>query len=790
MLYQYVNNKVFITNVCLLAVIVSHPYHFNIIITIIVRNKNLYIMISMWKVRELTEKVTNMVMNYTEIEAKVREATNDEAWGPTGPQMLELAQATFYYEQFPEVMGMLWKRMLQDNKTAWRRTYKSLLLLAYLVRNGSERVVTSAREHIYDLRSLENYKYIDELGKDQGLNIRVKVKELIDFIQDDNRLRDERKKAKKNRDKYIGVSSDTMGFRSSYGEWDDWGTSKSKPDPSGSKGFKDSPTGSGDEAVDEFVEPSSIYKDGDASPKISHNLNSSPSLNSKSSSGKIELGLSSPSHSGSTVAPKKSSKPSRMVSLGAAAQYAKESQISKETSTTSQATKQSTTASNNLLEEIFESSKSNGTSSPAPKGVSLLDDDFSDFNPRETEQKSTSSKENDFGNFSSVFGGETKPKTGNEEFADFSSFQSPSVTPQAPSGNSLSNSSLLMDLPSPNTGPPLTNSTITPNNNLNFLDGLLEPSSTTPSGSSVPMTAGANNADLLSGLTSSMTSLNIVPSSANVEEEDIENPKENSEKKSLKSLLGRLHKALEKNEKRDIEAILNVVCDSLPGPFCPQKYSGLDCDSNSDFVLSEDLYANLFSTLCDEYFRKGCLRRDRSLKKLFFYIINNGYFECNIKGLCHILKNPNAITGTTGRWANSGVNINLDNLLQGTPKKTPGPPMNRMNPVAQAQMPSHAQGMMMGGIPPTVMSPHTPTSPTMGGVMSPLGMRPMMSPMGAPGMMPQNYFMGMPRQMPSPSLPTTMENGMEEVEANTSIFWNSMLLKQYSNNVSLQENIS
>lgn len=46
---------------------------------------------------------------------------------------------------------------------------------------------------------------------------RVKVKELIDFIQDDNRLREERKKAKKNRDKYIGVSSDTMGFRSSCG---------------------------------------------------------------------------------------------------------------------------------------------------------------------------------------------------------------------------------------------------------------------------------------------------------------------------------------------------------------------------------------------------------------------------------------------------------------------------------------------------------------------------------------------------------------------------------------------
>lgn len=166
-------------------------------------------------------------------------------------------RATFMYEQFPEVMNMLWIRMLRDNKKNWRRVYKvcwpctanslqtdsmwnkgkdpcsrlmgpfwimqeillfydslthlsyglkafwcltfltcwivcsgpgkkklpldhfgsfttvctfkintrivicpalqSLLLLAHLIRNGSERVVTSAREHLYDLRSLESY---------------------------------------------------------------------------------------------------------------------------------------------------------------------------------------------------------------------------------------------------------------------------------------------------------------------------------------------------------------------------------------------------------------------------------------------------------------------------------------------------------------------------------------------------------------------------------------------------------------------------------------------------------
>ena len=153
--------------------------------------------VSMWKVREMVDKATNLVMNYTETESKViwscmpvrkymplkhyyislqlqkwnwieifqvRDATNDDPWGPSGVQMQEVASFTFTYEAFPEAMGMLWKRLLQDNRTNWRRTYKSLLLLDYLIKNGSERVVTSAREHIYDLRSLENYTFVDDNG--------------------------------------------------------------------------------------------------------------------------------------------------------------------------------------------------------------------------------------------------------------------------------------------------------------------------------------------------------------------------------------------------------------------------------------------------------------------------------------------------------------------------------------------------------------------------------------------------------------------------------------------------
>ena len=46
--------------------------------------------------------------------------------------------------------------------------------------------------------------------------VRHKVKELIEFVQDNDRLRQERKRAKQNREKYIGLSSDVVsdGFYS------------------------------------------------------------------------------------------------------------------------------------------------------------------------------------------------------------------------------------------------------------------------------------------------------------------------------------------------------------------------------------------------------------------------------------------------------------------------------------------------------------------------------------------------------------------------------------------------
>lgn len=44
------------------------------------------------------------------------------------------------------------RAQLNESGKQWRHIYKSLTLLEYLVKNGSERVVADARDHIYEIK--------------------------------------------------------------------------------------------------------------------------------------------------------------------------------------------------------------------------------------------------------------------------------------------------------------------------------------------------------------------------------------------------------------------------------------------------------------------------------------------------------------------------------------------------------------------------------------------------------------------------------------------------------------
>ncbi|CAG8472956.1 8307_t:CDS:2 [Funneliformis caledonium] len=168
--------------------------------------------ITLWDVKDVFNKVKNVVMNYTEMEAKVREATNNEPWGASSTLMQEIAQGTYNYTYFNEIMPTIYKRFTEKEARQWRQIYKALQLLEYLVKHGSERVVDDARAHMATVKMMRNFCFVDEKGKDHGVNVRNRARELAELLGDIEKIRQERKKAKANRTKFTGVSSDTIGY--------------------------------------------------------------------------------------------------------------------------------------------------------------------------------------------------------------------------------------------------------------------------------------------------------------------------------------------------------------------------------------------------------------------------------------------------------------------------------------------------------------------------------------------------------------------------------------------------
>ncbi|KAJ5773443.1 hypothetical protein N7457_008339 [Penicillium paradoxum] len=171
-------------------------------------------------------KVQNAVMNYTEMESKVREATNNEPWGASTTLMQDIANGTHSYQLLNEIMPLIYKRFTDKAAEEWRQIYKSLQLLEFLVKNGSERVVDDARSHMSLIRMLRQFHYIDMNGKDQGINVRNRSSELVKLLGDVDQIRNERKKAKNNRNKFSGFEGGmgTGGGMSSSGRYGGFGS--------------------------------------------------------------------------------------------------------------------------------------------------------------------------------------------------------------------------------------------------------------------------------------------------------------------------------------------------------------------------------------------------------------------------------------------------------------------------------------------------------------------------------------------------------------------------------------
>nr|XP_045745713.1 epsin-2 isoform X3 [Mirounga angustirostris] len=154
----------------------------------------------------IRRQMKNIVNNYSEAEIKVREATSNDPWGPSSSLMTEIADLTYNVAAFSEIMSMVWKR-LNDHGKNWRHVYKALTLLDYLIKTGSERVAQQCRENLFAVQTLKDFQYIDRDGKDQGINVREKSKQLVALLKDEERLKAERAQALKTKERMAQVAT-------------------------------------------------------------------------------------------------------------------------------------------------------------------------------------------------------------------------------------------------------------------------------------------------------------------------------------------------------------------------------------------------------------------------------------------------------------------------------------------------------------------------------------------------------------------------------------------------------
>jgi hypothetical protein len=79
-------------------------------------------------------------------------------------------------------------------------------------------VVIYFRDNVYIIKTLKEFQYVDEDGKDQGANVRQKAKDITNLLQDESRLREERRARASMRDRMIRGAGESAGDGDGDGE--------------------------------------------------------------------------------------------------------------------------------------------------------------------------------------------------------------------------------------------------------------------------------------------------------------------------------------------------------------------------------------------------------------------------------------------------------------------------------------------------------------------------------------------------------------------------------------------
>ncbi|XP_057846728.2 ENTH domain-containing protein C794.11c isoform X1 [Cryptomeria japonica] len=147
--------------------------------------------------REKLKTARLALTDVTEPELKTEEATNSDPWGPETRTMAAISQSAFDVDNYWRIVDILHKRLSVFDTKMSRSIFKTLVLLEYLLTHGPESVAAEFRSDKTAFHQLAHFQYTDDLGFDWGQSIQRKADRILELLNQEKFLKEERNRARR-----------------------------------------------------------------------------------------------------------------------------------------------------------------------------------------------------------------------------------------------------------------------------------------------------------------------------------------------------------------------------------------------------------------------------------------------------------------------------------------------------------------------------------------------------------------------------------------------------------------
>ncbi|XP_054796119.1 uncharacterized protein LOC129301587 [Prosopis cineraria] len=144
----------------------------------------------------------------TEAELLAEEATNKDPCSPDAKTMTRIAEASFEVDDYWRIVDVLHQRLGCFNTDDWRRSYKALVLLEFLLTHGPEDFAVEFQCDSEVIEEVGSFTHIDERGFNWGARMQKISDQILKLLQGGPTLREARLKALK-------ITNEIQGFGSS-----------------------------------------------------------------------------------------------------------------------------------------------------------------------------------------------------------------------------------------------------------------------------------------------------------------------------------------------------------------------------------------------------------------------------------------------------------------------------------------------------------------------------------------------------------------------------------------------